>query len=162
MTLRYLNNVELFQRKVDLAEYGYPLGVNDIFGPDAFGQLAIALIGRCAQEKFIIMMYDADRTIIGYSEMNKGHEVKVDIDIVSTLRTAIISGAKYIALAHNHPIGQLLPSQDDINTTLRILRATNLLGMETTDHVIVNADRHISIRTRIGELTWQMALGMLY
>lgn len=162
MTIRYINHVELFQRKVDLAEYGYPLGVQDVFGPESFGYLARALIGRCAQEKFIIIMYNSDRCIIGYSEINKGHDIKVDIDIMSTLRTAIMTGAKYIALAHNHPMGELLPSQADIDTTLRIIRASNMLEIETTDHVIVNSDRYFSIRTKIGELSWQMALNVLF
>lgn len=41
-----------------------------------------------------------------------------------------------IAIAHNHPSGQIEPSDDDINVTKRIRVAGEILGIKLIDHII--------------------------
>ena len=58
-------------------------------------------------------------------------------------KTALISGAKNILIAHNHPSGNLTPSVQDIQTTERIKKSCDLLGLQLLDSVIFNYDKDI-------------------
>ena len=44
--------------------------------------------------------------------------------------------ATAVIVAHNHPSGILIPSNDDINVTQRLLKAGELLGIRVLDHLI--------------------------
>ena len=159
--LEYIDSVELFKKQVDLKAYQFPLGDGLSYGPEAFGQLARVLIGRSTQENFIMCMYDGDNRIAGYSHINKGHETQVPVDLFSAIRVAVIAGARRVAVAHNHPILDLTPSQPDMMLTLALIRALAALQIELMDHVIVNAEGHRSIRQVIGESDWRLALSIL-
>jgi len=52
-------------------------------------------------------------------------------------KSAILSNAAAIILAHNHPSGQPHPSQEDRVLTVRLVAAGKLLGVSVLDHVII-------------------------
>lgn len=54
--------------------------------------------------------------------------------------------AASIILAHNHPSGDLTPSEEDIAITKRLISAGDLLGISLLDHLIVSADNFISFK----------------
>jgi DNA repair protein RadC len=53
--------------------------------------------------------------------------------------------ATAIIVAHNHPSGNLMPSQDDINVTIRLKKAGDLLGIKLLDHLIFSEDSYRSM-----------------
>lgn len=53
--------------------------------------------------------------------------------------------AKFIILSHNHPSGNLEPSQDDLATTQKIIDAAKTLGITIIDHVVVTTKGYYSI-----------------
>ena len=53
-------------------------------------------------------------------------------------KSAIISNAASIICAHNHPSGDLKPSNEDIEVTKRLVEAGKLLGIDVLDHIIMN------------------------
>jgi len=55
-------------------------------------------------------------------------------------KSAIISNAYGVILAHNHPSGDPSPSSDDDRMTQRMAEAGRLLGVEVLDHVIIGAN----------------------
>ena len=57
--------------------------------------------------------------------------------IPNILKSGILSNAKSFMLLHNHPSGELTPSQDDIQTTRKVVEAGKILGIACVDHVIV-------------------------
>jgi len=64
------------------------------------------------------------------------------------IKHALLSGACGVILAHNHPSGDLSPSEEDIKLTSRLKEAGELLGIEVLDHVIVADKGFISMRER--------------
>ncbi len=54
-------------------------------------------------------------------------------------------GASQIVIAHNHPSGTLMPSTQDIDATLRILKAGQLLGIAVADHIIFTRESYYSL-----------------
>ena len=53
--------------------------------------------------------------------------------------------ATAVILAHNHPSGNLEPSPDDMEVTLRLKNAGKLLGIEVLDHLIFSSDDYHSM-----------------
>lgn len=88
--------------------------------------------------------------------LNGGHEI-IDIHVVSvgTLNCsrihpreifldAIKENAAALVLCHNHPSGNVKPSDADIKTTKNLLKASCILGIEILDHVIIDRDKYYS------------------
>ncbi len=61
---------------------------------------------------------------------------------------AVAHSAAAVVVAHNHPSGDCSPSADDRDTTRRLVRAGELLGIPLLDHIIVAGDRFFSFRER--------------
>ena len=61
---------------------------------------------------------------------------------------AVSFHAAAVILAHNHPSGDVSPSQDDINLTRRLVQAGEILGIDVLDHIIVGSDDFISMKER--------------
>ena len=47
--------------------------------------------------------------------------------------------------AHNHPSGDITPSQEDLNVTKRIAEAGKLMGIKLLDDLIIGDDYHCSL-----------------
>lgn len=56
------------------------------------------------------------------------------------LKSAILSNAASIMLFHNHPSGNLTPSEEDIILTDRMAKACDILGIPILDHIIIGND----------------------
>ena len=76
-----------------------------------------------------------------------GHESGTAVvDPAEVFREALKACASKIIVAHNHPSGDLTPSKADIDTTARLRAASNLLGVQFLDHLILGKDsRFVSI-----------------
>lgn len=59
---------------------------------------------------------------------------------------AVGSAAASVILCHNHPSGDCSPSREDIDLTRRIVQAGEIMGIEIMDHLIVSADRFLSLK----------------
>jgi DNA repair protein RadC len=71
-----------------------------------------------------------------------------------TFRRAIVAGSASIIVAHNHPSGEVEPSDADTKTTKWLLEAGQLLGITLNDHVIFANDKFFSFReNKDGEIT---------
>lgn len=57
-------------------------------------------------------------------------------------KLALIVGAASVIVAHNHPSGNLEPSQEDIAITKQLVDAGKILGVPVHDHIIVTTGNH--------------------
>ena len=62
--------------------------------------------------------------------------------IAEIVRPAIVHTAHSFILVHNHPSGDPLPSQADIDLTRRLNDASRMLGLRLQDHLIIGLPRH--------------------
>ena len=63
------------------------------------------------------------------------------------LKSAILSNAASVLIAHNHPSGELSPSRLDISMTDRMQQVFSLMGIDIVDHVIIgDNDNYYSFR----------------
>ncbi len=61
-------------------------------------------------------------------------------------RDALLTGAAYVVLFHNHPSGKVQPSRLDRRTTRDMCRVGKTLGIEILDHIICHNNRAFSMR----------------
>ena len=63
------------------------------------------------------------------------------------IKSVILSNAASVMLFHNHPTGNLMPSEEDIALTDRMAKICGLLGTPLVDHIIIGNDgRYYSFR----------------
>ena len=63
-----------------------------------------------------------------------------------TFRRAVMGGAASIIIAHNHPSGEVDPSDEDMKVTRVMLDAGNILGITMLDHIIFTTDDYYSFK----------------
>ena len=87
----------------------------------------------------------------------KSQEIKREIISVGTLNTNLVHPreifepavrhfAAHIILAHNHPSGDIKPSDEDIEVTKDLVAAGKIIGIEVLDHIIVTKSGFFSFR----------------
>ena len=75
--------------------------------------------------------------------------MRVDCGRIS--REALLCGAAGVAIAHNHPNGKAVPSQEDVDATRLLAHYLNGLNIQLVDHCIVARGQAHSMR-RAGQL----------
>jgi DNA repair protein RadC len=63
-----------------------------------------------------------------------------------TFRRAVIAGSSSIIIAHNHPSGDVEPSDEDMKVTRAMFDAGNILGITMLDHIIFTPDDYFSFK----------------
>ena len=112
-------------------------------GEDAFNQLGN--IRNKKQECFAVLTLDGanrliDNTIIFQGTLNQSLVHPREI-----FAKAIEDRAAFVVLAHNHPSGNLAPSQEDEIITSKLKNAGELIGIEVLDHLIVTRQGYRSL-----------------
>ena len=62
------------------------------------------------------------------------------------VQEALSLNASGVVLAHNHPSGIALPSKEDVELTLRLRDALELMSLTLLDHIVVAEDDFVSMR----------------
>jgi DNA repair protein RadC len=87
-------------------------------------------------ETFVVGYLNRANKLIGVYEVSKGGMTSTVVDIRLILSVALKSAATGIILAHNHPSGNLQPSDADKKMTGRINEACKLMDIKLLDHLI--------------------------
>jgi DNA repair protein RadC len=108
---------------------------------------AAASIRSASREHFLVLYLNARNVVIHEETISIG---SLNANIVhprEVFRPAISRSAAAVILVHNHPSGDVTPSQEDLNLTARLVEAGRLLGIEVLDHLIVGESRYLSFRS---------------
>jgi DNA repair protein RadC len=63
-----------------------------------------------------------------------------------TFRRAITEGSDKVIVAHNHPSGEVDPSDDDLKITKLLLEAGQIINIQLLDHIIFSATKAFSFK----------------
>lgn len=103
------------------------------------------------QEEFKVLLLNRANRILGIYTASRGGITGTVVDIRLLLAAALKAGACSIMLAHNHPSGNLKPSNADIQLTRKIASAADLMDLKVLDHLIVSTEGYYSFADE-GEL----------
>ena len=90
-----------------------------------------------AREEFIILYLNRANMVIGYYKAFQGGVASVIADTKLILSMGLKTLASSIILAHNHPSGRLIPSEQDLRLTQRVKDAGRQVDIELLDHLIL-------------------------
>ena len=91
-----------------------------------------------SKEYFIVLHLDTKHKIICREIVHIGGLNQALIEPRAIFKNAISLDANSIILAHNHSSGDLEPSKEDKEITLKLLECGDLLGIKVLDHIIFN------------------------
>ncbi|PIZ68947.1 hypothetical protein COY13_00135 [Candidatus Roizmanbacteria bacterium CG_4_10_14_0_2_um_filter_36_35] len=92
------------------------------------------------KEHLLIVSLDNRNKIIGIDTISVGTLNSSLIHPRETFEAAIKRHAAQIILCHNHPSGELTPSEDDLTVTRNLISAGKLLDIEVIDHLIITKE----------------------
>ena len=95
-------------------------------------------------EEFWLLLMNQNHRLIKKVRIAHGGISEVSVDIRIIIREAVVCNATILAVCHNHPSGNLRPSQADNDLTRSIRQACNLMRIQFMDHVIVTDGAYYS------------------
>ena len=98
------------------------------------------------KEKLVMLTLNNRNYVIDTKVVNVGGGKGIVVTPKDIFVNVIRESGEKIILSHNHPSGDLDPSNEDIKFTKKIRDAGNILGIELLDHLIINNDRFFSFK----------------
>ncbi|MCR9286630.1 DNA repair protein RadC [Saprospiraceae bacterium] len=104
---------------------------------DAFNLIAPILVDL-PHEEFWILMLNRGNKVIGREKISIGGMASTIVDSKIVFRKAIEKQSTSIILCHNHPSGNLSPSQADIDLTQKLKKGGAIMEIPVIDHLIIS------------------------
>jgi DNA repair protein RadC len=95
-------------------------------------------------EEFYLLMLNKANKVLGYSKVSSGGLSGTIVDPKLIFQTALKANASSIILAHNHPSGNIQPSEADQRITKKCRDGGLMLDIAVLDHLIITADQYYS------------------
>jgi DNA repair protein RadC len=128
--LSYKNNVKLSQRPiVRCSKDAYNIFLQ------SWDKSKIEFV-----EQFKVMLTNRGQKVLGVLEISTGGVSGTVADPKVIFAAAIKGNACGFILAHNHPSGNLIPSQADIDLTRKMKEGGKILEIQLLDHIIVTSE----------------------
>ena len=88
---------------------------------------------------------DRKGKLLACKRLHDGGAASAALDIRKVVENAILTSASTVILAHNHPSGIALPSDDDCAATTHAAQALQTIGVALADHIIVADNDFVSM-----------------
>ena len=95
------------------------------------------------KESFKMLLLNRANKVLGIANISEGGLSGTVTDVRLIYQYAIKGNASGIIIAHNHPSGNVNPSESDHKITQKIKEAGNLLDIQLLDHIILTPEREI-------------------
>lgn len=95
------------------------------------------------QEQFVVLYLSRENRIKAVYRHSTGGMTGSLADLRLILGTALKLAATSLIVAHNHPSGNVRPSQNDRDLTEKLNRASGLLDLTLLDHLILTPKRGV-------------------
>ena len=109
----------------------------EIFGRADIYKLMGPLIGDLPNEEFWVISLNQSAKLIKKVRISVGGITQTLADIRLIMRVLIDTGATQFAAVHNHPSGNIRPSNEDKRLTEQLKKAAGLFNITMIDHVII-------------------------
>lgn len=96
------------------------------------------------QEEFKVLLLNRANKVLGVHVLSKGGITGTLVDLRLLFAVVLKSAASGIILCHNHPSGNLKPSEADISLFRKITKAAELLDVKVLDNLIISKHGYLS------------------
>jgi DNA repair protein RadC len=121
------NNRQRLNSSVEVANY-----LRSLWNPDTIS----------IYESFVVLMLNNSNRVNGFYTLSTGGINATFVDIRILFAIVLKSLSTGIILAHNHPSGNLNPSESDKNLTQKAIKAGKLFDIKTLDHIILTPENN--------------------
>lgn len=98
------------------------------------------------QEEMHILAVNSQNKVLDCFLIAKGKHNSLNVTPREVLLPVIQTGACSFFMAHNHPSGNVMPSEEDLVFTKKIKRGAELLGISLLDHLVYSDKENFSFR----------------
>ena len=116
--------------------------------PEDIANLLMPEMAAFEQEHLRVVLLDTKHRVAAIREVYIGSLNASPIRVGELFRDAVRQNSAAIIVVHNHPSGDPTPSPDDVQVTRDTYRAGQLLDIELLDHIIIGAQRFVSLKAR--------------
>lgn len=95
-------------------------------------------------EEFMIICLNRANRALGWALISRGGMSGTVADPKVIFQVALKTAASSIIIGHNHPSGNLMPSESDVRLTQKLLKAGLTLDLPVLDHIILTRKGHFS------------------
>ncbi len=96
---------------------------------------------NCDRETFCALHLNAKGKPLSMSVVSIGELNSTLVHPREVFKASILSNASAVIFMHNHPSGELTPSEEDKKATKRLEMAGQILGIPVVDHIIVGENK---------------------
>jgi len=96
-------------------------------------------------EMVYMLCLDAKCKVLCCKEVGEGSVNSTGVSVRRVVETALGANATSVVLAHNHPSGVAVPSNDDVHTSRRIAMALSAVDITLVDHIVVADEDYVSM-----------------
>lgn len=96
------------------------------------------------QEEFKVLLLNRNHQVLGIYPLSKGGASGTVVDAKLVFSVALKCNASSIVMAHNHPSGNLKPSETDLRLTKKLKDAGKHLDIQVLDHIIITKNDYYS------------------
>ena len=112
-------------------------GTFSIAAPEDIVEVIKPVFDGVDREQFVVLYLNMKLHPIGVEIIAIGGSYECNVEIKNVFKGAIVANAVAIAVAHNHPSGNLKPSRQDMEITKQVRDAAKLMRITVTDHLIL-------------------------
>jgi DNA repair protein RadC len=139
---RIVAAIELGRRTLTVSPAARPRLMN---ARDA-AELLLPQFGAFPVERFGVLLLDARHRFLRARLLSSGSRDASLAHPREVFREAVLAGASGVIAFHNHPSGDVTPSEEDLALTRRLVAAGTVMGIDLVDHVILADNRYYSVR----------------
>ena len=96
------------------------------------------------REEFMVLYLNQQNQLIAHETLFAGSIGSTEVHPREVVKRALYFNAAAVILAHNHPSGDITPSQADKTITQRLVQALQLVDIRVPDHLIVGGTQILS------------------
>lgn len=120
-----------------------PDGSYEILSPEFIARLFNDVFDAQNQpQEHVYLACFCKRSLRGVFEVNVGDTNHSIIDNAAIIRNVLLTGASIFMIAHNHPSGDISPSEEDFEATRKLREISRYLGLKFYDFIIIGENGH--------------------
>lgn len=117
-----------------------------IASPQDAGKLFSKLIAFRDREVLAVIGLDTKSQVTYFEIAHIGTLSQSHIHPREIFKSSILTNSAAIIMAHNHPSGDVSPSDADRIATNKMISAGDMIGIQVIDHIIIAEDKYYSIK----------------
>ncbi|MCF8010550.1 MAG: DNA repair protein RadC [Clostridiales bacterium] len=100
------------------------------------------------REHFVSLLLNVKNQVMAREIISIGTLNASSVHPRELFKPAIKRSAASVILVHNHPSGDPEPSREDIDITMRLIEAGEIIGIKVLDHLVIGDNKFVSLKAK--------------